>query len=75
MKSTVDDVRLDMDTYYETFPCVICDGKNHANFDIKKTAKTSKVTLNAEFCQGMLKNHLKAVKLFNVKLINTLEMF
>ena len=50
MKTAVDDVRMDMDTYYETFPCVICDGKNHANFDIKKTAKTSKVTLNAEFC-------------------------
>lgn len=50
LKSAVDEVRTDMDSYYETFMCVLCDGKNHAFFEINKTIKSSKVTLNAEFC-------------------------
>ena len=74
MKSAVDEVRMDMDNYYETFMCVLCDGKNHSFFSINKSIKKSKVTLNAEFCQSMLKNHSKSVKLFNVKLVNILEM-
>lgn len=35
MLNTVEEVRSEMDTFYESFLCILCDGRNHKYIDIK----------------------------------------
>ena len=64
----LDDVRIDMDRYYRTFFCNICDGDNQAFMDIKH----KKLTVDGEFCQEFLRDHKEIVELLNIELVNYL---
>lgn len=72
MLIALDEVRSEMDSFYQGFPCLLCEGKNHKFFQLTKTGGGS-VTYNSEWCQQTLKTHTKTVRLFNVKLISFLK--
>lgn len=65
----LENLRFDMDEYYNTFFCVLCDAKNHKFIELK----TNKLILNADFCKNILKNNINAVKLLYVELMNYLQ--
>lgn len=66
----MESIRLEMDSYYQKFFCVICDGNNHQYFTVK--GKTPNVLMRGEFCQEILKANEPIIKLFNVELIEYL---
>ena len=65
----IENLRYDMDEYYNTFFCVMCDAKNHKFIELKQ----KKLIMNSEFCQNILKNNMKPIKLLYVELIAYLE--
>ena len=65
----LDIVRDELNDYYNTFFCNICDGDNHKWFNLKD----KQLQMDSEFCKEMVENHQDALKIFNVDLINYLE--
>ena len=65
----IENLRYDMNEYYNTFFCVLCDAKNHKFIELKQ----KKLIMNAEFCQNILKNNIKPIKLLYIELIAYLE--
>lgn len=63
-------VRSEMNEYYQSFFCVICDAENHQFFNL--AAKVPNVMLRGEFCKEMLKSNQEIIKLFNVELVEYL---
>lgn len=66
--NALDEVRHEMDSFYQGFPCLLCDGRNHRFFQINKQGLGS-VTINSEWCQETLKTHQRVIRLFNVRVI------
>jgi len=65
----LDIVRDELNDYYNTFFCNICDADNHKWFNLK----SKQLQMDSEFCKEMVENHQDALKIFNVDLINYLE--
>lgn len=65
----LDIVRDELNDYYQTFFCIICDADNHKYINLKKR----ELQIDSEFCKEMLENHEEALKIFNVDLINYLQ--
>ena len=65
----LESIRPDMDKYYKTFFCNICDAENHPYIELKK----KKVTIDAEFCQKFLQEHEELLQMLNVELVEYLE--
>lgn len=70
MMKSVEDIRHSMNEYYESFFCVLCDGKNQKHFNVRSMT----VTLDELYCKSMLREHHKTVRLFNIKLISYLQI-
>lgn len=62
----LDIIRDELNDYYSTFFCQICDADNHKYIKTKE----KQIQMNEEFCQDMIGNHSDAIKIFNVDLIN-----
>ena len=45
--SHIENVRADMDEFYNTFFCVLCDAKNHKFIETKQ----KKIIMNSDFCR------------------------
>jgi hypothetical protein len=69
MLEFLDIVRDELEDYYNTFFCQICDADNHKFFNMK----TKQLQMDAEFCKDMIENHQDAIKVFNVQLIEYLK--
>lgn len=65
----LDIVRDELNDYYNTFFCQMCDAENHKWFNLK----SRQLQMDSEFCKEMIENHQDAMKIFNVDLINYLE--
>ena len=65
----LDIVRDELNDYYQTFFCIICDADNHKYINLKKR----ELQIDTEFCKEMLENHEDALRIFNVDLINYLQ--
>ena len=65
----LDIVRDELNDYYNTFFCQLCDADNHKWFNLK----SKQLQMDSEFCKDMVDNHQEALKIFNVDLINYLE--
>jgi len=65
----LESIRPDLDEYYKTYFCNICDADNHTSISIKDR----KVTIDAEFCQSFLKDHEELVQMLNIELVEYLE--
>ena len=65
----LDIVRDELNDYYNTFFCNICDADNHKWFNLKE----KQLQMDSEFCKEMVENHQDALKIFNVDLINYLQ--
>ena len=65
----LDIVRDELNDYYNTFFCQLCDANNHKWFNLK----SKQLQMDSEFCKEMVENHQDAMKIFNVDLINYLE--
>jgi len=69
---TIDDlesIRHDLDEYYKTFFCNICDAENHPHIALK----TKKITIDGEFCQTFIQEHEEMVQMLNIELVEYLE--
>lgn len=64
----LESVRPNMDDYYRTFFCNICDGDNHPFIALK----TKKLVIDAEFCQSFLKEHEEIIQMLNIELVEYL---
>lgn len=62
-------VRLDLDEYYKTYFCNICDADNHVFISVKD----KRLTIDAEFCQTFLKEHEDLIEMMNIELVEYLE--
>lgn len=62
-------VRVQLDEYYRTYFCNICDAANHVFIDPKQ----KRVTIDAEFCQSFLTEHQTLVEMLNMELVSYLE--
>lgn len=62
-------VRLELDEYYKTYFCNICDADNHVFISVKDR----KLTMDAEFCQTFLKEHEDLLEMMNIELVEYLE--
>jgi hypothetical protein len=65
----LDGVRTEINEFYNTFFCNLCDGVNHTHMDLKK----KRLTMDAEFCQNLFTNHQEVLQMVNVELIEYLE--
>ena len=65
----LDIVRDELNDYYNTFFCQLCDADNHKWFNIKN----KQLQMDSLFCKDMIDNHQDAMKIFNVDLINYLQ--
>ena len=65
----LDGVRTEINEFYNTFFCNLCDGANHTHMDLKK----KRLTMDAEFCQNLFSNHQEVLQMVNVELIEYLE--
>ena len=65
----LDIVRDELEDYYNTFFCSLCDADQHKYFNLK----TRKLAMDSEFCKEMLDNHQEPLKIFNVDLIQYLQ--
>lgn len=69
MLEYLDVVRDELEDYYNTFFCQICDADTHKFFNLK----SKQLQMDSGFCEEMLENHQDAIKTFNVDLINYLK--
>lgn len=60
----LDSIRPEMDDYYKTFFCNLCDADNHPHITMKKKV----VKVDGEFCQSFLKEHQELVQMLNIEL-------
>jgi len=65
----LDIVRDELNDYYNTFFCQLCDADNHKWFNLKN----KQLQMDSLFCKDMIDNHQDAMKIFNVDLINYLQ--
>lgn len=62
-------VRPELDDYYRTFYCNVCDAEHHPYIAIK----TKKVQIDGQFCQSFLKEHEELVQMLNIELVEYLS--
>lgn len=65
----LESIRPELDEYYRTYFCNICDAENHTSISLKD----KKLTVDAEFCQSFLKEHEELVQMLNIELVEYLE--
>lgn len=64
----MDDSQYELGEIYKSFFCNICDGDNQPYF----SHRSKQITVNAEFCQNLIKQHEESLQMINVDLVNYL---
>lgn len=68
LRHAMDEMQYEMNEYYKSFYCNICNGDNQRFF----TAESKQINFNADFCQHMLTEHEDVLQMFNVELVKYL---
>lgn len=70
LQNLYDNMRLAMDENYKTFYCSLCDGLNHSFFNEEENT----LMVDFEFCRDQLRNNKEIAIIWNVKLLEVMEL-
>merc|ERR1719259_705611 len=61
---------MEMESYYQSFFCILCDAKSHPNFEFE--GENKKITFLSSFCKEFLTPKVNIIRALNVELVEFL---